>query len=123
MRWSKPAKYDNGQFQDGVCSTCGMDARVIFRPDATRCEITGDALAVWCKTPNGVVIHYGKNKLHKTDHGYMAENSEGLTDWPILQVEPSAPGFERHALWDNPSRFPVKFRQMVSKYILKHEKE
>lgn len=133
MRWQAPFEYHSGRIsddvyvtglaQDGVCRVCGMDVRVMTRPDPNECEISGNALALTCEPPDGVVVRYGKNTLRKTEHGYMAENEDGLTDWPILQVEPSAPGFERHALWDHPSWFPLKFRQMVSKYLLKHEKE
>lgn len=133
MRWGKPFEYHSGriaenvyvhgQAQDGVCRKCGLDVRVMTRPDPNECEISGGAVAQGCEPRDGVVVRYGKNTLHKTPNGYMAEDSDGLTDWPILQAEPIAPGFNRYALWDHPECFPLRFRRMVSIYMLKREKE
>lgn len=49
MRWTKPAKYDNGQCQDGVCRKCGADVRVKRIPMPNECWIMGDAVALECK--------------------------------------------------------------------------
>jgi hypothetical protein len=121
MRWSKPS--NDGHRMYGECRSCGMQVVLLDTPMPNEIEIGGEAVALNCPDTCGIAVRYGKSTLWKTDHGYMAESSEGLTDWPVLQVEPVAPGFERFALWDHPEWFPLKFRRMVSKYLLRHEKE
>lgn len=124
MRWGKPfEKSSHGHAQQGDCCKCGAWVQVQDYCSANEIDIGGPAIGRECRTLDGVLVRYGKNTLQKMPSGYMATSSEGLTDWPILQVEPVAPGFERFALWDHPSWFPLRFRRMVSKYMLKHEKE
>ncbi len=75
-------------------------------------------VAVDCNyNSNGIVVSYGRNALRRGPNGYMAENKDGLTDYPVLRVDAF------YCVWDHPEWFPARFRALVSKYMLKHEKE
>lgn len=63
-----------------------------------------------------LVLEYGANKLwHLPDSDtYMAENRDGLTDYPSLYLG------DILALWNNPYNFPRGFRERVTHYLAKH---